>query len=533
MLRLLVLILVLLAGCQKSNSSSQTQALRINIGSDPRTLDPRKVRDLTGTTVVHMLFEGLTRVGKDGTNELALATDVEVSDDGMQYCFHLRKSLWSNGDPVTSLDFAESWKTILDPHFPTDIAYQLYPIKNARKAKIGEIGSDQIGIRTPDAYTLIVDLEQPIPYFLNLVSMPCFFPIPSKVANVNPSWALQTETYVCNGPFIPTVWKHSNQLQIAKNNRYWQAKDVYLAGIDLMMLSGDTEIRMFEAGKLDWAGSPLSTVPTDAIRTFKEDGSLHVSPFSSTSFFRVNTGERVEEKKNPLSSPLFRKALASSLNRADITEHVLQGGQAPARSLVPPEMGLSERGYFHDNNPERARSVLVDALLGLDLTLEKLEPIKISYSSSERNAMIAQAVQKQWESALGIRVELDAVEPKVFYQKISQREFQLALGSWIADFDDPINFLEVFKYKSASTNNTGWESSKYVDLLNQSALCRNSEERKGLLREAEQILMEQMPIIPLFHSVLNYLQCEQLEEVALSPLGQVDFRWARLAPTPL
>lgn len=532
MLRFLFLILALFTSCQKTTSSSPLQTLRINIGADPQTLDPRRARDLTAVTLMHMFFEGLTRTAKTGELEMALASHVDVSNDGTQYRFTLRKSFWSNGEQVTSFDFAESWKTILDPQFPTDIAYQLYVIKNGRKAKLGEIGLQQVGIQTPDPSTLVVELEQPIPYFLELLTMASFLPIPHKTANSDPNWALKTETYVCNGPFVPAVWNHSDQIRIAKNNRYWQAKDVHLDAIDLLMMAGDTEIRMFEEGKLDWAGSPLSTIPVDAVRELRKSEKLHVNPFSATYFFRVNTAEKIKEKKNPLSNDLFRKALAFCVNRKGITEHILQGGQIPAKSLVPPEMGLSEKGYFHDDHRERARSLLMDALLELDLTIQNLEPIKISYCSSERNASIAQAIQKQWEEGLGIRVELEAIEPKIFFQRVSQKEFQLAAGSWTADFNDPINFLEVFKYKDASTNNTNWESAKYIDLLNQSALCRESEERKGLLREAEQILMDQMPIIPIFHFALNYLQCEGLKEVALSPLGQIDFRWAHMSLEP-
>jgi len=164
--------------------------------------------------------------------------------------------------------------------------------------------------------------------------------------------------------------------------------------------------------------------------------------------------------------------------------------------------------------------------LALDLTMDKLEPIVLSYESTERNARVAQAVQKQWESALGIQVKLEAIEPKIFFQRVSKKEFQMAIGSWIADFNDPINFLEVFQYKKASTNNTGWEHPKYVDLLNASTVCKDKEERRALLREAEQLLMDQMPIIPVYHFVLNYLQSDSLEGVILSPTGQIDFRWA-------
>jgi len=532
MFRYLILLVFVLGSCQRTDSLAKQQSLRINICSDPQTLDPRKARDLTTITLMHMLFEGLTRTSQTGELEMALAHDVEISDEGQQFTFHLRKSFWSNGDQVTSFDFAESWKTILDPQFPTDIAYQLYVIKNARKAKLGELSLDQVAIQTPDPQTLIVELEQPIPYFLELVSMTSFFPIPHKVVNANPNWDLKPETFVSNGPFVLSSWKHSDQIHVAKNNRYWEAKEVKLSGIDLFMMSSDTEIRMFEEKNLDWAGSPLSTIPVDAVCSLRANDELNVNPFSATYFLRVNTADRLNEKKNPLSNAHFRKALAFCLNRTLITDHILQGGQTPAKGLVPPEMGLSEKGYFHDDHRERARSLLMDALLELDLTLTSLEPIKLSYKCDERNASIAQAIQKQWEDGLGIRVELDAVEPKIFFQKVSHKEFQLAAGSWTADFNDPINFLEVFKFKDLSTNNTNWESVKYIDLLNQSALCRDSEERKGLLREAEQILMDQMPIIPIFHYALNYLQSKRLEEVALSPLGQVDFRWAHLDPDP-
>lgn len=528
MKRLLFACILLMTSCQTSKAPEKHHSkLRINIGADPQTLDPRKARDLTSITLMHMFFEGLTRVSKTGEIELALADSVEVSDDGLQYRFHLRKSFWSNGDPVTSFDFADSWRAVLDPQFPTDIAYQLYVIKNARKARMGEMNLGQVGIHTPDAQMLVVDLEHPVPYFLQLLSMASFYPVP-KIANGDSNWSINPETYVCNGPFTLNTWKHADEISALKNSSYWQASDVKLSEIDLYMMSGDTEIQMFEEGKLDWAGSPLSTIPVDAVRELKSNEKLHINPFSATYFFRVNTADKILDKKNPLSSVSFRKALAFSLDRKGITEHVLQGGQSPAISLVPPEMGLSEKGYFHDGHQQKAHSLLMDALLELDLTLETLEPIKVSYSSSERNAAIAQAIQKQWEEGLKIKVELEAVEPKIYFQRISHKEFQLAAGSWTADFNDPINFLEVFKYKEASTNNTNWESSKYADLLNQSGLCMDSNERKRLLREAEQILMDQMPIIPIFHFALNYLQSTGLEAVALSPLGQIDFRWARM-----
>ena len=276
-------------------------------------------------------------------------------------------------------------------------------------------------------------------------------------------------------------------------------------------------IRMFEEGELDWAGSPLSTIPIDAVAHLKQKKLLRESPFLATYFFRINTD------KAPLNNKKLRKALALSLNRDAIAEHVLQGGQKGALGLVPPEMGITEQGYFKADVVE-AKRLFQEALHEIGGTLGT---IKLSIvATSERDTAIAAVVQKQWEKELGINIELETIEPKIFFQRISQKQYQMATGSWTADFNDPMNILEVFKYKQGSTNNTAWERPEYIDLLNRIAVCRDLKEKKALFREAEQILIDEMPIIPLYHFVLNYLKNNELNEVALSPLGQVDFRWA-------
>src|SRR5579872_3402956 len=338
MVRWFLLLFVLIVGCQTSSQKSETR-LHINIGADPQTLDPRKARDLGTITLIRMMFEGLTRSSKSGGLELALAEKVEHSDDWTRFVFHLRKSFWSNGEPVTSTDFAESWKSILNPLFPTDIAYQLYVIKNGQKAKQGEVGSGEIGIQTPDPQTLIVELEQPIPYFLELVSMTSFFPVSSRTAAAKPDWTHNPETHIGNGPFKIESWNHGDLIRVAKNPNYWESDDVKITGIDLYMLSGDTDMRMFEERKIDWAGSPLSSLSIDALAHLKKQGQLQSSPLSGTYFFRVNISDAVKGKRNPLSNRLFRKALSYALNRKEIAEHILQGGQKSAQALVPPEMG--------------------------------------------------------------------------------------------------------------------------------------------------------------------------------------------------
>ena len=502
MQRFLFLALILLfTGCSKQTESPK-QRLRINICSEPATLDPRKARPLNEVTLCRMLFEGLTRISKNGYAEPALAKEIDTSEDGLTYTFHLRKSVWSNGDPVTSYDFAESWRAILNPSFPSDIAYQLYLIKNGQKVKGGELGPELLGVETPDAETLVVHLELPAPYFLDICSTSTYYPVPKAAAKDN-QWVMDPATFVGNGPFLLKVWSHADQITVVRNPSYWETGAVQLEEIDLIMVTNDTELRMFEEENLDWAGSPLCTLPVDAVQYLKESNQLKVAALSGTCFLRVNT------ENNLLSQVAHRKALAAAIDREGITKHILQGGHAPAFSLVPRE---GEVGFFTDMSFEN----------------KEMKPLVLSFVVDDRNMAIAQAIQKNWETNLGIVVQLEAVEKKVLYQRIKQKDYQLALGSWIADFNDPINFLEVFKYKLGSSNNTNWENSKYIDLLDRSQLCRSQEERKELLRQAEEILMAEMPIIPIFHYVMNYLEREGVEEIALSPVGGLDFRWARI-----
>lgn len=471
--------------------------MRINIQNEPQTLDPRKARDFNAITVMHMLFEGLTRVAKNGTVELALARDFEISEDGLRYLFRLRDARWSNGTPITSFDFSESWKKSLSPDFPSHTAYQLYPIKGAKETKQGT--NCDLGIKPLDAETLLIELEEPLPYFLELLSTPAYFPV---FRTDDDHWSESVSTYVCNGPFTLKRWEHSDQIELVRNPHYWNAEEVRLEQIDLVMVSEETELRMFSQGELDWAGSPLSSLPPDAINSLKSEGSMHVKPLLGTYFLRVNTEDPA------LKDVSLRRALSAAINRSEIVDHILQGGQEIATSLVPPSLGLASNGSFPAG----------EISSGITLTL--------LYQQNERNHLIAQTLQQQLKNTLGINLVLEAVERKTLYERISKLDYQLAAGSWIADYNDPINFLEVFKFKSASTNNTGWEDPKYVEWLSRSSVCRDSEERKVFLRNAEELLMSQMPIIPIFHYALNYLTRPEVEDVALSSIGQVDFRWA-------
>lgn len=521
-----LILLVLGLGCQSFSKKNKKNLifpdLRINIQEEPQTLDPRKARSLSSQTLVRMLFEGLTRMNKEEKAELALASNVIVSSDLKTYTFCLKDSVWSNGDSLTAFDFSYAWKKMLSPDFPSDVSFHLYVIKNAKAAKEGKISLDEIGVKVLDEKTLEVELENSTPYFLDLVSFPAFFPVNQKIEEKNPFWAQNSSTYVGNGPFQLIEWKHQDHLTLVKNSQYWDAQKVNISSLQLQMLQEEAELKCFEKNELDWAGSPLSTLPVDAINALRKENKLNTKELLGTYFFRVNT------EASPFNHPSMRRAFAIAMNRRDIVDHVTQGNQIPATGLVPLSLGLQKTQYFQDADLIESRRLFDEAIADLKLTKDSLPRISLLYRTAERNHLIAQAVQQQWFEAFGVRVKLESVEGKVYFDRVSKQDFQLSAGSWIADFSDPINFLEVFKYRKGGSNNTFWENPRYISLLDQSAQVADANERKELLAQSEQILIEEMPIIPVFYYTMLYVNQPHLKDVVLSSIGQIDFKWAQI-----
>lgn len=521
MLSRVVLCLILFFsffGCQKS--TSLPNCVKINLGGEPPTLDPRLARDPNSQILMRMLFEGLTRINPNEEPALALASGCEITEDLKTYTFTLRNVLWSNDQPVRSSDFAYAWKKILSPDFPSDNAFQLYIIKNAKLVKEGNLSPDQLGIYTPDDHTLILELEYPIPYLFELLAAPFFFPVHQETAETNPSWFQKVESYVSNGPFSLKQWRHNDSILALKNPFYWDAENVHIQGLYLTMVDADTEMKLYEKGQLHWAGSPLSQIPVDSIKHLSKE--LIVKPRDETAFLRTNIQVKA------LSHPKIRKALALSINRKDIVDYVTQGGQFPALCFLPPSMKLQEEPYFEDNDIEKACEFFAEGLRALGIEKESFPTITLTYLNKERSHLIAQTLQQQWFKALGIHIHLEATERKIYFDRISHGDYQMALSSWGGDFHDPINFLEVFKYRSQSTNNTNWEDSEYIQDLNESYHTLDPEKRKALLTRCESILMDAMPIIPLFYYMMLYRKVDNLEGVFLSSLGNLDFKWARL-----
>jgi oligopeptide transport system substrate-binding protein len=245
-----------------------------------------------------------------------------------------------------------------------------------------------------------------------------------------------------------------------------------------------------------------------------------VLPALGTHFYRFNV------EKAPFNNKKMRKAFTYALNRENITEHVLQGGQEPAMGFLPPSIRVQQRPFFQDNIKRTARTYFKHALEEMGITEDELPRISLMYAVNDRNHKIAQAVQQQWQRTFGIIVHLEQLESKAFFAKRKSGEYLIANSSWIGDFSDPINFLEIFKSKDEASNHTGWESAEYAELLTLSDQATDAEERKRHLLKAEKVLMEELPIVPVFFYTYCYLKGERVKGVFLSDAGHLDFKWA-------
>ncbi|MGC8227504.1 peptide ABC transporter substrate-binding protein [Pseudobacillus badius] len=534
-LALLLALSTFLAACGGGNGGGDDKAggngkednkkeLKVNIKTEPFSMHPGLANDSTSGSVLRNTFEGLTRINKDDKPENAAAEKVDVSEDGKVYTFTIRDHKWSNGDPVTAQDFEYAWKWALDPKNQSQYAYQLYYLKNGQAANEGKAKIEDVGVKAKDEKTLEVTLENPTPYFLELTAFYTYLPVNSKVAQKNPNWYKNAgEDYVSNGPYVMDQWEHSDKIVLKKNDQYWDKDTVKLDKIDMLMINDvNTELSMFKKGELDWAGSPFSALPTDAMESLKADKTLNIKPIAGVYWYKFNT------EVEPLNNVNIRKALAYVIDRKSIVEKISKGGQIPAMAAVPPSMfEENEKGYFKDHDVKTAKEYLEKGLKELGMKdASELPEITISYNTDEAHQKIAQAIQDTWKKELGVKTKLGNEEWAVYIEKLHSGDYMVGRMGWLGDFNDPINFLELFREKKGGNNDTNWENPEFKKLLVDSQKEMDPAKRSQMLKDAEKIFIDEMPVAPIYFYTNSWVQRDNLKDVVMSGLGDVQLKWA-------
>jgi oligopeptide transport system substrate-binding protein len=474
--------------------------------------------------VIRELFEGLTRIGRDDQPKLAMAESVSVSEDGTTYTFKLRPAKWSNGLDITADDFVYAWKCMVSPEFSTPFAYAFYLVKNGKKVHSKECSIEEFGVKALDAKTLQVTLEHPAPYFLEFLANPLFSPVCRAVVEKKADWATGTfPSYVSNGPFILKDRRLKSHILLEKNPLYWNPDQAASDQISFAIIEDpQTAYNMFQSGALDWYGDPCGNMSLEMISDLKEKKELITKQTGGSFWLSCNVNAP------HLASTKVRKALACAINRADICDKLLQGGEVPAYSFVPKHLSLLEEKSFEDNSQDQARALFAEGIADLGYTKDTYPPIVISHWADPTIKAIMGVIQQQIQNTLHVKVELVALDWSSFMRKVlSSGDYQIAGVAWFTWYSDPIYNLGHLKYRNNGINGTGWEDPVYVRYLDLADASTDVLQRRAYLRQAEMYVMSQLPIIPVFYQTYKYVKVPGVTGEYVTPVGQMELKWLK------
>ena len=523
-----------LVGCG-ADSAEVGQELIHNLGAEVKTIDPALNNAVDGSTVIVNAFEGLARVDENNKAVPGVAEKWEMSEDGKVFTFHLRDDAkWSDGEPVTAEDFKYSWTRALDPATAAEYAFQLYYIVGAREFNEGTGSADALGIKVIDEKTLEVTLENATTYFLELTAFPTLMPVRKDIVEANPEkWTLDPETYVSNGPFKLAEYNMKDSYVFEKNDNYWRKDEVKLSKLTLKMLNDETSSY---ASVKNGEFHSSDIVPTAEIASGQEEGLVKIYPQLGTYFYVFNVGNNNEkldpEVNKALSNKNVRKALSLAVDRKAIVEKVAQGGQIPAYSFVPegipggnPSKEFADKEYWDASKAdlEKAKALLAEAGYPNG---EGLPTFELLYNSTEGNKLIAEAIQQMW-AEIGVKVELVNQEWAVFQDSRKSGNYQIARHGWIGDYVDPMTFLDMWM-TGLGNNDAKFASAEYDALIEKAMAETDSVKRAEILRQAEDILMEELPIMPIYYYTQVKAVSPKVKDLRVSPLGQVYFDGASI-----
>ena len=513
-LLLLVGALVWLTGCGPKEDTVTRQAkagiLVINNAAEPSSLDPQEITGLLESRIAYSLFEGLVNYDPVDLHAIpGVAESWTMSDDGRVWTFKLRPNArWSNGDPVQASDFIFSYKRILSPSFGAEYASMLHGVRGAKEFNTGTLKDfSAVGFKAPDAHTLVVELNHPIPYFLQLICHHSWLPIHpptilkyGTIDQMHTPWT-RPGALVGNGAFTLQSWEVARQIVVKKNPQYWDAANIHLNGVEFHAITDlFAEERAFRGGELHITG----TVPPYKVVQLlgQKSPTLRIDPYLSVSFIRINTNV----KNNPdvqraLADTRVRRALGMVIDRQKIAEKVLRAGESPARHLTPPGTGgfIAEARWSED--VAIAQRLLAEAGYPGGKGFPKIEYL---LNASEGSQLAAQAYQEMWRKTLGIEVELRSLDWKVYLSALHKGDYQLARSAWSGDYNDPNTFLEMF-ISGNELNQTNWSDPEFDRLIAAAAAEIKPNVRLQLFEKAEQRLIEGAPIIPIVFNKNKFL----------------------------
>lgn len=585
------------------------------------TLDPQRMSWMQDFRMSNALYEGLVRWDNDTFEILpGVAKSWVVSDDGLVYTFFLRENArWSNGDSVTSHDYIYSWKRALYPDAAADYSDLFYKIKGGedffkwrnqqladnatRLAQAADDAArqdiveqmyqsaearfiDTVGLKAPDDYTLIVTLENPTHYMLDLFAFGVFFPVhPATVEkyvtlDINTGMLNQSHGWtkppyiVVNGPYNLVLWRYKRDMRLELNPYYWNKDAVKSKSVlSVSVEEPSTAVLAFETGTIDWLSDVsgvdyrpdmleqqnrylernakrikqmesegygyneiMSTLAGESPPLDGERNNIHAFSAFGTYFYNFNCQEKFKDgADNPFHDPRVRRAFAMAIDKQVIVKRVTRLNQKIASTFIPPGSipdYKSPAGLGYDT--QQARQLLAEAgwsistadgRLTNNVTKNHFPVVEILYSTGQDHEDIAQAIAFMWERDMGVEISLIGKESKTFGEDVKNHNFMVSRGNWFGDYGDPTTFLDLFRTTNGN-NDRAFSNAWFDDLMAQTDRELDPDKRMRMLEEAEAFIVnEQLPLVPLFHRITVYMyEPDKLRNISTHP-RLVQYLW--------
>lgn len=548
---LLGLMLVVLVGCygKEDNSagsstggnstdkeatdggeSAVTQELHLVAGGDLTTMSSLGSVDALAVTAMNSVFEGLYRIGPENTPVPGMAASYEVSEDGTVYTFKLREdALWSNGTPVTAHDFVYAWKRAINPETQAIYSYLMLDIKNAANVQtegdplFGKV--DKIGIKALNDFTLEVQLNAPIPYFLSLTTYAPFFPLNEEFTEAQgDQYALEAANMIYNGPFIMESWQHGQGWTFAKNENYWDKDAVKLTKITQKIVKDTaTAVNLYEAGEID-----TTELSSEYVAQYKDSPEYSTFLKPNTYFIRMNHENKFLGNKN------IRKAIDMAWDKQGFADVILQDGSIPAYYLVPQGLSTDENGVdFREVNGDMNKTDIEVAkkawATGLqELGVDKVTLEFLTYDRAE-SKKAAEFIKNQLETNLaGLELTINMQPNKQKLALEGAVDYDLDYGGWGPDFQDPMTYIDLFE-STAYYNQSHYKNAEVDALIKQAKTTADIKERWQLMQQAEKLMMEDVAFAPTFQKGVSRLKKPYVKNLYEHPFSaDISYKWVEI-----
>ena len=507
-------LVVGILGCSQAQTPANTaEVLHRGLSGEPATLDPAEAADTFSYEVMDDLYEGLTTESPSGAVIPGVASSWTVSASGTQYTFQLRlDAQWSNGNPVRAQDFIAAWRRTLDPKQGSPVADNLRLILNASAIIAGKSPVSALGVEARGDSVLVVNLEQPAPYFPQLLSHSAAYPIYTDASARSHAPA----TWVSNGAYVLAGWSPTTVVALAKNPHYWNRAAVQIPRVEYVVASDSyAQFVRYRAGALDMT----DTVPENAVAELRREHSTEfvTAPFLATAYYGLNLTAGPCKANLPL-----RQALSMAIDRTRLVES-LAFGQTPAFGFVPPgtwNYGPQSWAWKDLGDAERiAEAKRLYAAAGYSSRVPLR--LRLLFNSNPAIKHTAIVVASMWREVLGIETELVDEEYRVFLQSRHDRSrWDVARLAWSADFNDASNFLDTLRAHS-SNNDPGYVNTTFDELLDAAAATADPSRRRELLEKSERLMLTDYPLVPLYFFVSKRLVKPYVQGVVANPMNHI------------